>query len=102
MTKEFKILSIKKRNAVENYTDVISVVTYEVVAIEDGISVNYVGVVGLPLPSNNFTDFNSLTEDQVIGWVRSVINEQKLDELLQKLIIKQKYPEPEEAELPWK
>lgn len=101
MEKQFKILNIKKRSNVESYIDVISVVTYEVVATEGENSVNYIGVVSLPLPSGNFVNFTSLTEEQVIGWVRSVINEQKLDELLQKLLIKQKYPEPEEAVLPW-
>lgn len=101
MQKKFKILNIKKRNVVNTFTDVVSTVTYEVTASDNDTFVNYVGVVNLPLPTQEFVNFSSLTEEQVIGWIRSIINEGKLDELLQKLIIKQKYSEPEEAELPW-
>ncbi len=101
MNKNFKVLSIKKRENVSNNRDVISYVTYLVEAEKENTTVFYQGMVGLPLPAGDFTEFSDVTEEQVISWIRATIDEQRLDSLLEKLIIKQKYGEPIEAELPW-
>jgi hypothetical protein len=102
MTKTFKILSIKNRNNLDTFNNVVTHVTYRVTATEDEIQAEYVGTCSLPLPSpGQFLDFSTLTEQEVINWIQGIINLPKLDEVLQKLIINKKYPEPVEVELPW-
>jgi hypothetical protein len=101
MIKTFKILSLKKVKKIEQLEDVVLYVKYEVQAIKNNINVQYQGECKLSLPDKNtFSSFDSLTEQEVIGWVRSTINEEKLDELLSALIFKQEYT-IEESPLPW-
>lgn len=100
MTKQYKILSIKIRPQQDQFENVISHVGYQVTATEDEIEVVYRGECGLKLPENSVIPFNELTEEQVIQWVQSVIDVEKLDEVLSKLILRQKYPVVE-SELPW-
>lgn len=101
MEKIFKIISIKSLNKVNEYNQVASHINYEVTAIDNDISVLYQGMVSLPLPTDSFTEFSDLTEDQVIHWVKNTINQEKLNELLEKLINRKKYGEPMESTLPW-
>lgn len=100
MTKQYKILSIKKRPQQDQFEDVISHVGYQVTATEDGIEVVYRGECALRLPQNSIIPFDELTEEQVIEWVEGVINVEKLDEILSKLILREKYAVVE-SELPW-
>jgi hypothetical protein len=58
-------------------------------------------MVHLPVPTDSFTTYSELMEEQVITWVRSIIDETKLDNLLQRLLYREKYGEPVETQLPW-
>ena len=100
MVKQYKILSIKKRPQFNGLEDVISYVTYQVTAEEYGIEVVHQGECALKLPGDNIIPFNELTEETVIQWVLSVLKVERLDEMLTKLILMQKYPIVE-SELPW-
>jgi len=100
MTKQYKILSIKIRPQQDDFENVVSHVGYQVTATEDGIEAVYRGECGLKLPENSIIPFSELTEEQVIQWVQGVIDVEKLDEVLSKLIFRQKYPVVE-SELPW-
>jgi len=101
MTKQYKIISIKIRPQQDEFENVISHVAYQVTATEDGIEAVYRGECGLKLPENSIIPFNELTEEQVIQWVQSVIDVEKMDQLLSKLIIHNRYGAPVEVESPW-
>jgi hypothetical protein len=100
MVKQYKILAIKKRAQLNEFKDVISHVTYQVTAKKYDIEVVYTGECALSLPENTITPFNDLTEENVILWILGVINVEKLDEMLLKLILAKKYPIIE-SKLPW-
>lgn len=101
MEKVFSITSLQCRTQVNDHTQVVAYVNYQVDATEDGSSAVYNGTVHLPVPTDSFTEYSQLTEEQVITWVRSIIDETRLDNLLQRLLYKQKYGEPVETQLPW-
>lgn len=100
MTKQYNILSLKKISQLDNLTDLIIYVTYKVTAYDGENTVFYQGDCKLPIPENNYIPFENLTEDLVINWVRTNINENKLDELLLGLLFRQKY-NYEDCSLPW-
>jgi hypothetical protein len=58
-----------------NTDGIVETVTWELVGTDSvtGKSATLGDTVGLkPADTNNFTDFNSLTRDQVIEWVKSL------------------------------
>jgi hypothetical protein len=101
MEKIFSITSLQCRPQVNDHTQVVAYVSYQVDATEDGSSAVYNGMVHLPVPTDSFTTYSELMEEQVITWVRSIIDETKLDNLLQRLLYREKYGEPVETQLPW-
>ncbi len=101
MIKTYKILSLKKRQSFDSMNNILAYVKYKVTAQEDQILITYQGECKLPLPlQDSLINYNDLTEDLVISWVRSVIDEDKLDDLLSKLIFNEKY-KAIEGEIPW-
>lgn len=101
MEKVFSIISLQCRTQVNDHTQVVAYVDYQVNATEDNNTVIYNGKVHLPIPSGSFTEYSQLTEEQVITWVRNIIDEERLDNLLQRLLYREKYGEPVETQLPW-
>lgn len=51
--------------------------------LEDGDK-SIKGMIGVPSPSDEFTDFNLLTEDQVLGWIwANGVNKESTEAALQ-------------------
>ncbi len=62
--------------SINGMSDVVAAIHYRVVATSEGVDVQPVhsGVVELDAPSDNFTEFNSLTKEQVEQWLKSKID----------------------------
>jgi len=101
MTYTFKINQLVKKDDVANLENVIKLVSYTCTATDEiiGKSHNYHHYVKLPSPdSDNFIDFNTLTEDQVITWVQANVDMTHIEEVCTE---KLNHPEPETLDKPW-
>jgi len=74
VTMTWNVLTMDVVKSQDGLTDVVSNVHWECKAVdENGVSVRSIGVETLPAPDvNDFTEFESLTKDQVIEWTKSV------------------------------
>lgn len=66
-------------------SDVVLSIHYRVIATADGLDVRPVrsGVIGLETPdSSAFTDFNSLSKEQVKKWLKQNIDTEAIEESL--------------------
>ena len=69
--------SIKDMKRLINEGDVVTAVTFSVTASEgsnSGIITNRVKLAGITSITSGFADYDSLTESQVIGWVKNRMN----------------------------
>lgn len=58
---------------VGNLQDIVKQVEYTIVAEKDNQQTSTTNTVQLPTPSlDNFTSFDDLTEEQVVGWINSL------------------------------
>jgi hypothetical protein len=76
-TYEWKLTGIKKQNT-DELSNVVVNTYWNLVGIdENGYSGSFTGATPLSLNAvdpNNFTDYQNLTEDQVIGWVKDIVS----------------------------
>lgn len=56
--------------------------------------------IGAPDP-NNFVPFDDLTEEQVAGWVESVIDFEPIKQVLNAAILEKQQPTTEVKDVPW-
>ncbi len=75
-------------------------VHYTVSAVDGEYTASTYGTVSYTQESENFTPFEDLTKDQVIGWVKDSLGEQTVEESLAAQIEAQKNP-VQESGLPW-
>ena len=61
--------------------------------------------VPLPEPGDDFTDYDSLTKDQVVGWVKDALGAHQLqmieEQLRQAVAAQEEAPKVVSAPLPW-
>lgn len=76
-TYEWKLTGLKKQNS-SDLNDIIVGTQWKVIATdEDGNKGEFVGATPFSLSSvdpENFTSYESLTEEQVLSWVKSVVS----------------------------
>ena len=80
ITQTWKINRIAVRSSIENLTDIVSEVQWEIVTEEPNISrhvANGLSFFGKPDPAS-FTEYNSLTEEQVLEWVKTQLGATEL------------------------
>jgi hypothetical protein len=68
-----------KKSSVDGLSEVVTHVPFACVGKDEttGKEYNYHHMVKLPPPSSNsFVDFNSLTEEEVVGWVKANVDTQ--------------------------
>lgn len=64
----------------DSLNNVVRDVHWKVTATKDGVKRDVDAFVRLSSPSaNNFTDYNNLTQDQVVEWVKSVLDVQAIE-----------------------
>lgn len=89
----------------ESQSDVVFNVHWEVVSSEDKYYGRCYGSIGVELdPESPFTPYDQLTKDQVIGWVKNTMGEEKvasLEATVSQQIADQKSPPIVAPNLPW-
>lgn len=86
----------------ERKTDNGFVVTvhYTVTAIDGEVTASTYGTVGYTQEADNFTPFEQLTKDQVVGWVQTSLDKDAVEASLASQIEALKNP-VQESGLPW-
>ena len=75
-------------------------VHYNVSAVDGDFTTSTYGTVGYTQEEGNFTPYNSLTKEQVIGWVQNSLGKDTVEASLADQINAQKNP-VQESGLPW-
>jgi hypothetical protein len=75
-------------------------VHYTVSAVDGDFTASTYGTVGYTEEETNFTPYNSLTKEQVIGWVQNSLGKDTVEASLADQINAQKNP-VQESGLPW-
>lgn len=89
ITSKWKILNMSVRPAVDNLSNVVSFVMYEFYLFDDEKNEKIVirnggQYLAVPVDSSNFIDFNNLTEEEVISWVKQDLGPNEV-ELLERM-----------------
>lgn len=86
----------------ERKTDNGFVVTvhYTVTAVDGEVTASTYGTVGYTQEADNFTPFEQLTKDQVVGWVQTSLDKDAVEASLASQIEALKNP-VQESGLPW-
>ena len=107
ITKTWSIVSMAARPSVDGMQDVLSVVDWKlVVSADTGEQVEHSGSsrLGLPTADGIFVDYNTLTEEQVVEWVKEAVGlrvVEKLEATLTSMLFDQLYPITRVNTLPW-
>ena len=102
----WSILAMNTLQSVDGSPDIVVSANWQLTGVQDIHSANITAWAQFNLPQGDYTPFNQLTEEQVIGWVKNGYGEHgveafernvqdRLDALLAPTII------PEPAALPW-
>jgi hypothetical protein len=75
-------------------------VHYTVSAVDGNFTASTYGTVGYTQEEGNFTPYNSLTKEQVVGWVQNSLGKDTVEASLADQINAQKNP-VQESGLPW-
>jgi hypothetical protein len=78
----------------------VTTVHYTVSAVDGEVTASTYGTVGYTQEEGNFTPYESLTKEQVIGWVKDSLGEETVQASLTAQIDAQKNP-VQESGLPW-
>ena len=101
ITYSTNILHLKGAPSFQDLTNVITEVEFEVVALDGDYTHNSIGHIKVDLNEDEFTAFEDVTEEQVIGWVESHPVHQAHQNHLQEFINNLKQPTDVGMEKPW-
>lgn len=101
ITYSTNILHLKGAPSFQDLTNVITEVEFEVVAVDGDYTHNSIGNLGVSLNEDNFTPFEDITEEQVLGWVESHPIYQGHKNHLEEFINNMKVPMNWGLEKPW-
>ena len=110
-TYEWSVTGIKKATS-DNISDAIIGTKWKVICTdEDGNTGEFSGATPFDLNTNNFTEYQNLTEEQVLGWIKSTVSGSSsstnywshIQEQMNKQIDKTKlsHIEVNSSDLPW-
>jgi hypothetical protein len=71
-TIDYQIKNLEVTTSLNNHTDVITKIYFTITVAEDGFSSVYEDWVPLT-PSNEFIDFENVSKNTVINWLKSVL-----------------------------
>jgi len=107
ITYTWKVVGLKKTNAA-NLSDVVVGTRWEKIGTdEDGNEGKFNGATPFKVSDvdpNNFVDWNNLTEELVLSWIKPVVvgqYEEHVNGVIAKEIARQKNPEVETSDMPW-
>lgn len=78
----------------------VTTVHYTVTAVDGEVTASTYGTVGYTQEADNFTPFEQLTKDQVVGWVQTSLDKDAVEASLASQIEALKNP-VQESGLPW-
>ena len=78
----------------------VTTVHYTVSAVDGEVTASTYGTVGYTQEEGNFTPYESLTKEQVVGWVQNSLGKDTVEASLADQINAQKNP-VQESGLPW-
>ena len=71
ITYSTNILHLKGAPSFQDLTNFITEVEFEVVAVDGDYTHNSMGHIKVDLNEDDFTVFENITEEQIVGWVES-------------------------------
>ena len=71
ITYSTNILHLKGAPSFKDLTNLITEVEFEVVAVDGDYTHNSMGHIKVDLNEDDFTVFENITEEQIVGWVES-------------------------------
>jgi hypothetical protein len=101
ITYNTNILHLKGAPSYQGLTNVITEVEFEVVAVDGEYTHNSIGHLGVNLNEDDFTPFEDITEEQVLGWVESHPIHQGHKNHLEEFINNMKVPMNWGLDKPW-
>lgn len=108
ITYTWEITNLRKAPKLNDYDNVIVHVRWKKIGTdENGTTGEFQGATPFdaPPPGNpNFTPFEELTKEQVLGWVQSIVvgtYEEHVNRQIEKQIIKKNDPWEDVAQTPW-
>lgn len=101
ITYSTNILHLKGAPIFQDLTNVITEVEFEVVAVDGDYTHNSMGHIKVDLNEDDFTVFENITEEQVVGWVESHPVHQGHKNHLEEFINNMKIPMDVGMEKPW-
>ena len=76
----YKVSGVKVYDA-EGKKDIIKEATFHIIGVQDGISYQSFLPREFSEPSSSFTDFENITSDQVLEWLKAELGEEMLTTL---------------------
>lgn len=105
ITYTWEITNLRKANQLNNLDNVIVHVRWKKIGTdENGTTGEFSGATPLAAPGGNFTPYEQLTKEQVLGWIQAVVvssYEQHVNEQIQKQITKKNDPWVDVEQTPW-
>ena len=89
ITYTWKLTGLKRRDSPDLSNIVIQTYWEKIGTDEDGNTGNFIGATPLPLSTvdpNNFISYEDLTEEKILEWVIPLVNNDHVDEHIQKQI----------------
>ena len=103
ITYTWNILNIEVIPSYKGLTDIVCNVDFEYTGVNDeGVSHTIKRRIPFyTVDPNNYTPYNQLTKDQIVNWIKSSINMESNNKLMEHEISIKTRPEPQEKPLPW-
>ena len=103
VTYSYKITQLQSAPSLDGLIDVITRAHFEFRGTdENGVEGLFMGICPMPFPTpDDFIPLSSLTEEQVIEWIKLIHPESHMKEQVQKQIDQQINPTRVEIQLPW-
>ena len=101
ITYSTNILHLKGAPTLGELSNVITEVEFEVVAVDGEYTHNSIGHLGVTLNEDDFTAFEDITEEVVVGWVEAHPVHENHKNFLEEFISNMKAPTNLGLEKPW-
>lgn len=105
VTYTWEITGMRKAPQLEGLSNVVVHVRWKKIGTdENGTTGEFQGATPLTAPSGDFTPYEDLTKEQVLGWIKDVVigsYEQHVNEQIQKQIVKKNDPWADVTAAPW-
>jgi len=98
---QWNVTKLQVKSNVENLENVVVSAEWRLIASDAGVSVERIGAESFNLQTEGFTPFESLTEQQVLGWINERVNKELAESMLAEAIEQKRNPPIVEKTLPW-